>query len=437
MSQALALVRRGRDVDFEATEKLIRTAALEGAAKTLSVLFDKANDLVREREHRCPLCGRTMHRAGMRARRVTSILGDVTQERTMYRCPCGATAYPADELLDVAGTSRSPGVRRMTARLGARESFADAAEDLRELAGITVSAKDCERSSEQTGADVVAWEEQRRGHAPNSAQDAADGEIPVLYIEMDGTGVPVVSSETAGRKGKTGDGTAKTREAKIGCVFTQTGTDEKGAPVRDAGSTTFSGAVENAEAFAGRILAEARRRGLERAQKVVILSDGAEWIANIAADCFPGAVHILDLYHALEHLASLCALLFGKTTDLGMQMRQSLSELLRAGEVTQLLELLRPHMPGQDDDGRAAWEHFLYLGSRAHIMRYAEFREQKLFVGSGVIEAGCKNVVGKRLKQSGMRWKVDGANKIIALRCAVLNRDFEDFWADRTFKDVA
>ena len=106
--------------------------------------------------------------------------------------------------------------------------------------------------------------------------------------------------------------------------------------------------------------------------------------------------------------------------------------------VTQLpLELLRPHMPGQDDDGKAAWEHFLYLGSRAHMIRYAQFREQNLFVGSGVIEAGCKNVVGKRLKQSGMRWKVDGANKIIALRCAVLNRDFEDFWADRTIKDAA
>lgn len=436
MSGALALVRRDRGVDFEAAEKLIRTAALEGAAKTLTVLFGKANDLVREREHACPRCGRPMRRAGMRARRVTSILGDVTQERAMYRCPCGATAYPADELLDIAGTSRSPGVRRMTARLGARESFADAAEDLRELAGISVSAKDCERSSEQTGAHVAAWEGQRRGRAPNPARPGAEGEIPVLYIEMDGTGIPVVKSETAGRKGKGEDGAAKTREAKIGCVFTQTGTDDKGLPVRDAGSTTFSGAVENAEAFAARIFAEARRRGLERAQKVVILSDGAEWIANIAANYFPGAVHILDLYHALEHLALLCALLFGKTSELGVRMRQNLSELLREGEVAQVLELLRPHMPDHDDDGRAAWEHFLYLGSRAHMMRYAEFREQSLFVGSGVIEAGCKNVVGKRLKQSGMRWKVDGANKIVALRCAFLNRDFEDFWADRAMKDA-
>ena len=189
-------------MDFEATEKLIRTAALEGAAKTLAVLFDKANDLVREQEHACPLCGRAMHRAGMRSRRVTSILGEVTQERAMYRCPCGATAYPADELLDVAGTSRSPGVRRMTARLGARESFADAAEDLRELSGISISAKDCERSSEKTGAEVAAWEEKRRGQAPDPAQSAAACGIPVLYIEMDGTGVPPSSGpkRTAARE---------------------------------------------------------------------------------------------------------------------------------------------------------------------------------------------------------------------------------------------
>ena len=125
MSQALALVRRDRGVDFEATEKLIRTAALEGAAKTLAVLFDKANDLVREQEHACPLCGRAMHRAGMRSRRVTSILGEVTQERAMYRCPCGATAYPADELLDVAagvqrvfdGAEQRPGFHRPLLRL--------------------------------------------------------------------------------------------------------------------------------------------------------------------------------------------------------------------------------------------------------------------------------------------------------------------------------
>lgn len=424
-------------MDFEATEKLLRAVALESVSKRLSVLFEKANEIVREREHPCPLCGKPMRRAGLRAREVTSILGEVAQERAMYRCSCGATAYPADELLDIVDTSRSPGVRRMTARLGMRESFADAAEDLRELAGVSVSVKDCERSAEQTGAQVAAWEEQQHAQALASAEQSAGDAIPIMYIEMDGTGVPVVKSETVGRKGKGEDATPKTREAKIGCVFTQTGVDEKGRPIRDADSTTFTGAVENAETFGMRVFAEARRRGMGRAQKVVVLSDGAEWIANLAAEYFPGAIHILDLFHALEHLALLCALLFGKGSALEKDRYKQLSDLLRNGEVADVLDTLRPHMPEQQENGKAAWEHFLYLGKRAHLMRYALFREKNLFVGSGVIEAGCKNIVGNRLKQSGMRWTVAGANKIIALRCAFLNNEFEDFWEDRCTKNAA
>ena len=64
-------------------------------------------------------------------------------------------------------------------------------------------------------------------------------------------------------------------------------------------------------------------------------------------------------------------------------------------------------------------------------MRYPSFRAQHLFVGSGVIQAGCKTVIGSRLKQSGMRWTVRGANAIIALRCSHLNGHFEDYWENR------
>lgn len=431
------MIRRDKSVDLEATEKLLRAVALESVSTMLSVLFEKANTIVREQEHRCPSCAKRMHRAGLRSKQIKTILGDVPYERALYRCECGITAYPADRLLDIDETSRSPGVRRMTARLGERESFADTAEDLKELAGITVSVKDCERSAEQTGAHVAVWQERQHAQALVDAEQTSADVIPVLYIEMDGTGVPVVKSETMGRKGKGEDGTPKTREAKIGCVFTQTGVDEKGRPVRDAGSTTFTGAVENAETFGMRIFAEAQRRGIQRAQKVVVLSDGAEWIANLVAEHFPDAVHILDLFHALEHLALLCALLFGKGSPLEKDRRERLSDLLREGEVAEVLDRLRPHMPEQEENGKAAWEHFLYLGKRAHLMRYAQFREQNLFVGSGVIEAGCKNVIGKRLKQSGMRWTVPGANKIIALRCAFLNNEFEDFWEDRVSMNAA
>jgi len=73
-----------------------------------------------------------------------------------------------------------------------------------------------------------------------------------------------------------------------------------------------------------------------------------------------------------------------------------------------------------------------YFANHVSQMRYAEYREKKFFVGSGVVEAGCRTVIGERLKQSGMRWSVRGANALIALRCGILSGRFEDFWASRT-----
>jgi hypothetical protein len=129
--------------------------------------------------------------------------------------------------------------------------------------------------------------------------------IPVLYVQMDGTGVPVVKKETEGRKGKTDGQPAHTREAKLGCVFTQTAWDEKGHPIRDPDSTTYTGAIEPAEEFGKRLYLEAWKRGWDRAEKKVVLGDGAEWIWNLAQIYFPGAVQIVDLYHARQHLWEL------------------------------------------------------------------------------------------------------------------------------------
>ena len=90
---------------------------------------------------------------------------------------------------------------------------------------------------------------------------------------------------------------------KLGCVFTQTTTDPEGFPIRDPETTTFVGAIEPAEQFGKRIYAEAVRRGLPNAEKVVVLGDGAEWIKNLAELHFPEAIQIVDLR---EHVSDLC-----------------------------------------------------------------------------------------------------------------------------------
>ena len=133
--------------------------------------------------------------------------------------------------------------------------------------------------------------------------------IPILYVQMDGTGIPVVKKETLGRKGKTEGQPAHTREVKLGCVFTQTGWDEEGYAIRDLDSTTYTGAIETAEEFGKRIYLEAWNRGWSRAEKKVVMGDGAEWIWNLAEPYFPGAIQIVDLYHARQHLWELARLL--------------------------------------------------------------------------------------------------------------------------------
>ena len=174
------------------------------------------------------------------------------------------------------------------------------------LAGLEVTAKAVERTAEGIGEDIAAREQSEIQRAMQLELPLVVGEpVPILYIEMDGTGIPVVRKETVGRAGKRKGEAAHTREAKLGCVFTQTKWDEEGYPIRDPDSTSYSGAIETADEFGKRMYVEAWKRGWSRARKKVVLGDGAEWIWNIAQQQFPGAIQIVDLYHARQHLWDL------------------------------------------------------------------------------------------------------------------------------------
>ncbi len=379
-------------------------------------------------------CGHSARYHQMRPKQLLTVMGRLEIERAYYVCPhCHQGQSPRDRELDVERTECSPGVRRMMALVGNETSFDEGREQLELLAGLEVTAKAVERHAEAIGSDVAAGEqaEIRRSKQLDLPEVCAPA-VPVIYIEMDGTGVPVVKSETEGRAGKIEGQPAHTREAKLGCVFTQTTTDPEGRPVRDQDSTTYTGAVETAEEFGLRIYTEAWRRGWSRAKKKVAIGDGAVWIWNLADQHFPGAIQIVDLYHARQHLWELSAKLFPTDEQARKRWMARCLAQLEDGKIEAVAQTLRELRPSSPELAKLVGNEADYFERNAERMRYPAFRAQGLFVGSGVIEAGCKEVIGSRLKRSGMFWTVRGANAIIALRCCRLSGRFEDYWESRS-----
>jgi hypothetical protein len=420
-------------VDLEAMEGVVRSAMHRAGAAALSQLLQFPVPAPDQRRLPCP-CGQQAVYRELRPKPVLTAVGEVTVSRPYYLCPhCHRGQFPADVELDIANTEFSPGVRRMQALVGQQAPFEHGREQMKLLAGLEVNAKAVERTAEAIGGDIAAREQQQIQLALQLALPVLVGEpIPILYIEMDGTGVPVVRKETAGRKGKTDGEPAHTREAKLGCVFPQTCCDREGFPIRDPESTTYTGAIETAEEFGRRLYREAWNRGLSRARKIVILGDGAEWIRNLTELHFPGAIPIVDRYHARQHLWDVARALFpNNPISQKAWMKVHQKRLLDKGKIEKLVASLRSLLPAHPEAAEKLQDEADYFEKNAERMRYPKFRRQHLFVGSGVIEAGCKTVIGSRRKQSGMFWTVRGANAILALPCAHLNNRFETYWEGR------
>lgn len=433
LTRVFAERRRSGRTDLEAVEMALRSGMHHAGAVALTELLQFAPPSADRRSLPCR-CGHRAHYLELRSKPVLSAVGEVRVSRPYYLCThCHTGQFPVDVELDIENTEISPAVRRMQALVGQEAPFDHGREQLKLLAGLEVTAKAVERTAEAIGGDVAYTEQQQIQRAVQLDLPIVVGEpIPILYVQMDGTGVPVVKKETEGRKGKTEGQPAHTREAKLGCVFTQTAWDEEGYPIRDPDSTTYTGAIETAEEFGKRLYLESWKRGWSRARKKVVMGDGAEWIWNLAELHFPGAVQIVDLYHARQHLWELARKLH--PNDQGSQkawIRVHQKRLLDKGKIEKLVAAIRSIPSTNPEVAEKIRTEADYFQTNTERMRYPKFRRQHLFVGSGVIEAGCKTVIGSRLKQSGMFWTVRGANAILALRCCHLNGRFEDYWQAR------
>ena len=359
---------------------------------------------------------------GLRSRSVQTVLGPIELQRRYYHDPqmkrCRAPLDAALGLID----GYSPGLARLMCwAAGQCDSYADASQTLRRCGGLDVDARQIQRMANQM---VPRLEKQldQPGQAPTEPS------VPVLYVSMDGTGVPMVTEELEGRAGKQPDGTARTREAKLGCVFTQHHVDEQGHPWRDLDSTTYVASFETAADFGHRLHREALRRNLLQAGKVIILGDGALWIWDLVAIHFPQAVQILDFYHACEHLKKLAQVLEQLDAPAAQALFDRWRDCLLHDQLDTIIADAIARLPRSGPRREEADRQLSYLETNRPRMHYATFRKRGWFIGSGVVEAGCKTVIGKRLKQSGMFWSLPGAHNVLTLRCACASRRFDQAW---------
>ncbi len=413
-------------------ESMIKKEVLHVAARFLEKMLNKDLCDYAGAAITCIFCGQEARHVSRHPKTFTTILGDITLHRAYYYCPSCAHGWcPRDYALGFDGSSLSPGVVRMISLVASAESFLEGSKLLSALAAIDVSAKGVERTAKKIGAAIAADEVACVVEKPNPSR--------TMYVGVDGTGIPMRSGELIGRAGKQPDGTAKTREVKQCVVWTADSRDNDGNPVRDLGSVTYSAAiescawsnhynVEDTPAFAKRVERELTRTGFSLAERQAFLGDGAPWIWNLANMIAPQAIQIVDLYHAKEHLSKLANEIFGSGTDFAKKWASDRYKELESGSLDAVLSAISDHLSNSKEIKEKASKEFEYFTNNRYRMRYDYFRSLGLCVGSGVVEAGCKVVIGQRLKRSGMFWSISGANAIIALRCSLLSGRFDEFW---------
>lgn len=400
--------------DMATLECGLREALLKDGCRILEGLLNQPNALG---DH-APVG--TLHEK--RTKRIQSLLGSFELSRGYYQTAAGRM-FAMDKVLGLTD-SYTPGLAKMMCRAAGTDGAYDEAEEtLRIYAGVSVPSSQIRKMVQQIGPDIETWSHDR--------EETRCGAAPTLYVSYDGTGVPMRKVETQNRKGKQPDGTSKGREVKLGSVFTSLKFDDEGYPIRDPDSTTYVASFEEAKEFGALIRQEARLRGLACARRVSVLGDGARWIWNLARINFPNATQILDFYHACEHLTVLASALFPNNGAKASSQVKKWTKWLENDNVFKLVAEAKKALPHHGPRRKTASCEIGYFKRNAQRMMYATFRKQGYFIGSGVVEAGCKAVVGKRTKQSGMFWRIYGAQNILNIRCSIISKTYDNYWIHR------
>jgi hypothetical protein len=224
------------------------------------------------------------------------------------------------------------------------------------------------------------------------------------------------------------------KEVKVGCVFEyetrlarcrKTGEQVE---VVKAKAQSYMAYLGEPETFGKLLAAEAERRGFYRARHRVVVADGAKWVWNLSALCFPVGQEIVDWNHAVSHLWTAVHIVHEPDTLAAKRLGNACEDALWKGEVHRVIEEIEALAKGSPDASQSLHTEAGYFRTNARRMRYQEFREDGYPIGSGTVESGCKRLIGMRMRGPGMRWSRPGAENILALRCEYLSNRWDEAW---------
>jgi len=423
-----AVREKGERGNLAEIEVGVREWALRVGRVVLERIVKQVIEITREKPETCPTCSKVMSGEGMRSAQMHSSMGAVEYTREYVRCrPCCTGAFPRDREFELDDQRNSPALQKMVSLAGTVTAFEKASDLLGEIGSIPVAASKVERVTEQVGTRAGEWLDQRQQKAMAGLGPVVESIPGRLYVEADGTTVPMRVEGKARAKNQRTEGKVEYKEVKVGAVF-ETTVDPSGEP--QAGEKTYTGTFKDAEACVRQVVSEAKARGSDRAKEIVLLNDGGEWLWNRLPQEFAGkkVTQILDWCHPSERLGSISSWMYGQGTEAAKKWAEKQRDLLYDGKVEDVIRAIECLKPPGDQAKEFIRQSLGYFREHAHRMIYADLRAQGYFIGSGVIESACKHIVNNRLKQAGMKWSRQHVPKVLALRVCRASGWWESFW---------
>ena len=383
-----------------AVERVLRERLWHFGAQTLAVVLEGLDQqLVKDRPvHDC------------RTRTVVSLFGplDIT------RSHCRDGTCPLDEALGLLGQRGwTAGVQEAVSLLSCETGFETVRDLMGRLLGVGVSAPSVAVIAEQAGARAQA--QRQEDH-----QESLVGRQETLIIPMDGCQAPE-------RDGW--------HEVKVGTLYVNESRCRIGANRGKLLRKHYLATLEKAEGFGQLLWQRARAAGLERAGRTVCMGDGSAWIWNLVAMHFPGALEIVDFYHAVEHLWAVGEALWGnRDTCLATRSwARHYRKRLKQGRVDLVMGAMER---GQwlkrgllsSEAAKTVRLNLEYFRTNGDRMQYGRYRKLGLPIGTGAVVGSCKFVVQSRFKRPGSRWSHEGLGRMLALKLVRLNSQWESLW---------